>query len=459
MKRVFLAGLLLSVGLAAAYGYGVTRREAHYRDLLAEGDAAVAAGDLTAALEAFGRAIFVMPESMAAYLKRGETYTRREEFEAAQRDLRRAAELDPAAPRPRELLGDVSYATGHFGRAVDRYEEYLALDDSSPRLFYKLALVHYRAAQPQACIDSIQRAIDLAPQLPEAHYALGLCLREAQKPREALAPLRKAIALSPTLLRAREELAEVYGVLGRADDRIEELAALQALDPSPSREVALGLAHAAVGDSTSAVQALGRAARRHPDYRYTYVALGRVWLDVAQARDDRVALGKALEALEQAVAAEDNREALVLLGRALLIDSKFEQAERILKEATARLPVESAAFLHLASAAEQLGHLEVARGALLDYQALEPHPPAARRSSRLAVRIADLSMRLKDYPGAAVWYQRASEATSADPALLVRLAEAHWRAGSADTARAALGRALALDPANAAALALQRRMR
>ena len=97
MKRVFLAGLLLSVGLAAAYGYGVTRREAHYRDLLAEGDAAVAAGDLTAALEAFGRAIFVMPDSMAAYLKRGETYTRREEFEAAQRDLRRAAELDPAA--------------------------------------------------------------------------------------------------------------------------------------------------------------------------------------------------------------------------------------------------------------------------------------------------------------------------------------------------------------------------
>ena len=72
LKKVLFAGALLSLSLAAAYTFGVTRREANYRELLLVGDAAVARGDLTAALEAFSAAVGVKPDSMAAYLKRGE---------------------------------------------------------------------------------------------------------------------------------------------------------------------------------------------------------------------------------------------------------------------------------------------------------------------------------------------------------------------------------------------------
>jgi tetratricopeptide (TPR) repeat protein len=459
VKKVFLAGVLLSVSLAAAYGYGVTRREANYRELLLEGDAAAARGDLTAALEAFSGAIAVKSDSMAAYLKRGETYRKRNELEAALRDLRRAADLDPSAPRPRELLGDVSYALGRYPRAVERYEEYLALDDSSHRIFYKLGLAQYRSAQAAACIESERKAISIEEQFPEAHYVLGLCLRDAQKPKEALIALERSVTLAPAMLQGREELADVYGRLGRPDDRIAQLEALLALDASPSRDVAVGLAHAAVGDAASAVQVLGRAARRFPDYKHTYVALGRVWLQIAQTRDDRVALGKALDALQKAAQGDDNGEALTLLGRALLLSSQLETAEQILHEATLKLPVEPLAFFYLANAAEQLGHAETARAALLDYHALEAGESDPQRTSRLALRIADLSMRLGDYPAAISWYQRTAAASRMDSSLLVRLAEAQWRFGSVDAARASVGRALALDPAHAPARALQRRLR
>jgi tetratricopeptide (TPR) repeat protein len=459
VKRVVLAGLLLSVSLAGAYGYGVTRREGHYRQLLQEGDAASARGDLTAALEAFSGAIGVMPDSMPGYLKRGEVYRRRDDLEASLRDLRRAAELDPTATRPLELLGDVSYAMGRYARAVERYEEYLALDDSSHRLFYKLGLAQYRAAQAAACIDSERKAITLEDGFAEAHYVLGLCLRDAQKPKEALAALERAVSLSPALLPAREELADLYGRLGRTDDHIAQLGAVQALDPGPAREVALALAHAAVGDEATAVQTLGRAARKYPGYVHIYVALGRVWLEVADARDDRVALAKALDALQRAVKLEENGDALLLLGRALLLKPDLPLAERTLQQATAHLPVPPSAYLYLADTAEALGHAPLARDALLDYEALEAAGPERRRPSRLAARIADLSMRMKDYRSAAAWYLRATANGAPDAALLFRLADAQWRGGSFDAARASVARVLALDPRHAGAVALDRRLR
>ena len=95
-----------------------------------------------------------------------------------------------------------------------------------------------------------------------------------------------------------------------------QLEALSALDPNASREVALGLTYARAGQPQRAILTLSRAAERYPNYRYTYVALGRVWLENAQAGGDRAALSKALGALEQAMGSEDGSEARVLFGRA-----------------------------------------------------------------------------------------------------------------------------------------------
>ena len=77
---------------------------------------------------------------------------------------------------------------------------------------------------------------------------------------------------------------------------------------------------------------------------YTYVALGRVWLETAQARGDRVELSKALEALEKAVAEEEQR-GLTLFGRALLLASDAEPAERMLLQATRETAGRSARLL------------------------------------------------------------------------------------------------------------------
>ena len=460
MKRLLLVLLLLAGSLAAAYGFFETRRERNYRRLIDKGEVALAAGNTSAAIEAFSGAVALKSDSMLGYLRRGEAYRRRRELDDALRDLLQASELDPTAPRPLELLGDVNASLLRYDRAAARYQAYLAIDDQSPRVLYKLGLVRYRAGQPAEGVAVLRKALTLDPRFAEAEYVLGLCLRDVHRNSEALAALTRAVDLTPALLPAREELAELYGRLGRVDEHLTQLEALAALDPGPSRSIALGLAYSRAGMIDRAVPTLRQAAERYPDVAYIDVALGRVWLEAAQAHGDRVALGKALEALEGAVGNDDSSEALTLFGRALLLATDHELAERMLQDATTREPVDPNAFFYLADAAERCDHPRIALQALLDYRTLTGEERDVRRGIAMAERIGNLSMRAQDAKAAVTWYQRALDAGGGtDPVLLVRRAGAQADAGDRDAARATVTRAIERDAGNIAARALARQLR
>jgi len=457
VKRVLAGLFLLGLSAAGVYGYTLSELERTYRQLIADGDAALAMDNTGAAIEAFSGAITIKDDSMVGYLKRGQTYRRRGEFAAAIRDLRRAADIDPSATRPLEELGDAYLAdTPHrYGTAAEKFEAYVRLDNRAPRILYKLAFARYNEGKTDAAIEALQRAIAGDERFAEAYYLLGLCQRDAQHPELARRALERSIELQPTLLHAREELADLYGALGRTDSRLTQLGFLNALDPGVSREVTLGLAYARSGQENLAVTTLGRAAERYPDYPYAYVALGRVWLEIAQARSDRIALSKAIEALEGAVGSDDSSEALTLFGRALLMTSDEETAERMLQDATEKQPVEPLAFYYLSDAAERLRHYDVARRALLDYEVLRGDEADPRRRSAHAVRLGDLSLKLNEPAAAATYFLRAAD--GADAALLARAADAQWRAGDKDAALATAGKALERDPKNLLALSVQRR--
>ena len=164
----------------------------------------MAAGDLSTAIEAFSGAIALKSDSMIGYLMRGDAYRRRDELEAALRDLRQAADIDPGAPRPRELLGDVNYARHRYPPAADHYQAYVDLDDRSPRVLYKLALARYRAGQPTLGIDALQKAVAI-----EENFAEGL-LPHGALPAGRAAPVRGA------RLSAKGNRARPYASVSRA---------------------------------------------------------------------------------------------------------------------------------------------------------------------------------------------------------------------------------------------------
>jgi tetratricopeptide (TPR) repeat protein len=430
-------------------------REREYRRLVEAGNAAMTGGQTFEAVEAFSGAIALKNDSMLAFLRRGETYFQQGQLQAAERDLRQASHLDSTATRPLEALGDVHFELGDYRTAASQYADYVALDDQSPRLLYKLALARYRSGSPGTSVEPLMSAVALDENLPEAHYLLGLCYRETGRPDDARDSFERAVALAPAFIIAREELADLYREMRRRNDELDQLEALSSLDSRPVRRVALGLAQARAGRHAQAVETLRQAAERYPDHAAVYVALGRIWLDTSQGGRDRIALGKALEALEDAVArAGDTHEARALLGRALLEAGDVTTAERVLQQAVTTLPIDPPTFLDLADAAEQLGHLAEARSALINYEVLAgPDSSAARRAQR-AARIADLSTRLDDHAAAADWLARAA-AVAPTARLFGELAQAQLAAGDWNAAKTSVVRGLEIEPANQILRALE----
>jgi len=373
MKRHWVLTLLVSAALTGSVlAWNSVRQEREFRRLIAAGDLAVSRDQSSVAIEAFSGAVALKPDSMLGYLKRGDTYRRRGELAAALRDLRRAAALDPPAPKPKELLGDVNSALGRFERAAEDYAAFLALDDRSPRVLYKLALARYRHGQAAAALEPLRQALAMDERFTEAHYLLGLCLRERRRDTDALRSLRQALAINPAFAPARAELANLYSAQGRTREAIQQLEALAALEPARAeRLVDVGIAYARAGRVETAVLTLGRAAEQHPNEPAVYAALGRVWLDVAESKLDRVALRKAIEALQPlASRANASGETLALYGRALFLAGDAMQAEKVLTAAAARLPVDPRTFVYIAAAAQRLSRSEIYRAALARYVAL-----------------------------------------------------------------------------------------
>jgi protein O-GlcNAc transferase len=383
MKRgtvAAIAGAILVAG--AVFAVNAVRQEREFRRLIAAGDLALSRDQTYEAIEAFSGALALKRDSMVAYLKRGDSYRRRGELGAAVRDLRQASSLDPTATRPLELLGDVNVTMGQYQAAVEVYRRYIALDDRAPQVLYKLALAYYRNGQAALAMEPLRRALTLDDRLVEAHYLQAMCLEDAKKDADAVRTLGRALEINPTFGPAREELARLNLARGRTREGIEQLEALSALEPSrPERLVDVGLAYARAGAYDDAITTLGRAAQRYPEADVVYVALGRVWLSVAETRHDRTAVAKALQALAPAAAhADAPSETLTLYGRGLLLAGQVEAAERTLQRATGMLPVEPIAFLYLSDAAQRRGHVSAARAALVAYTTLTPEdqrPPIA----------------------------------------------------------------------------------
>ncbi len=439
------------IGLVAAGIWTIQRldRERQYRTLLSRGEDAFRSGNHYAAIEALTAALAWRPDSMVAFLRRGAAYGALRRDDEAVRDLKEAARLAPNAPQPLVALGDLfdqrgnpAQAAAWYGQAADR------LKDEDPGVLYALAMAHYRSGSPAEAIGPLERAVARNDSLAEAHYLLGLVYRDTQNLGAAVDSLEQALERQPSLIPAREELADLYRVMGRPVDEMRELQALAALDQQQvGRVVAIAMAEARGGQAGSALGTLNGAAARAPNDPRVQLALGRVYLARAERAGDPQLVARALDVLESALGGTARRsEGLALYGRALYVSGRLDEAERILREAVATTPVDTEAYAFLADAAEQLSHFQEARDALINLDVLEGSTAQAEVRVLRLRRIGLLSLRGDDARTAARYLAQAADLRPDDVQVLALLARAQWLTGAAEAARDTVARGLALSP-------------
>ncbi len=460
MKRALILTSLLAIGaVSGALVYRAADRERSYRLLVTSGETALAQGATLAAVEDFSGAIVVRPDAMLPRLRRGETYRRLGDLDLAARDFRAAASLDPTATRPLDALGDVLFLQARYKRAAETFEARLQLDDRSAVARYKLALARYRDGDAEAALKEATAALAIDDQLADAHYLAALCLRDGGRGAEAADAFARAIEHAPGMIAAREELADLLAASGRYAEQLEQLQVLAGMDASHAeRQIAVGSAQARAGKTDLAVATLTAALDRAADPSIVNAAIGRVWLRVAEDHRERTdALGNALEALERAASAlTATSETKALYGRALQLSGQLEAAEQVFQQATERYPIDPEALRQLSVVADALRHPAIARAALVTLSALVPSDPDAATN---AARIGELSLQLNDPAGAVPWLQRSLENRPDDVKVVTVLGEAQLKAGMLLDARSTATRALALEPGNARARALDARLR
>jgi len=450
--------IVAAVGVAGALAFGALANEREYERLIAAGDASVAAERTFQAIEAYSGAIARKPDSMLAHFKRGSVYQSQNELEAALRDFRTAASLDTSSLRAMEALGDVNVALGRNERAIERYETFTSLDEGNAKVLYKLGLARYRARRVNEATVVLKQALAIDPGMGEAHYVLGLVQRDLDQRSAARKSLEEAARRSPASQTSpREALADLYLQDGDYSKAINQLEMLAALEPARAdRAIAVGLAQSRAGRGEAAVITLGRAVERFPEAPQVYAALGHVWLTEAEHNGDRVALNKALEALQHAAGRADaTSETHAELGRAWMLAGDRHAAERALRQAVAKLPLMPEAYLRLAEITARDGRIQDARDALLKYATLigDEKPMAT-----VATQIADYSVRLGEPALAVRWFDRAIDEAGPSTTLQVKLADAALRAGEVARAQQVIEEGLSSEPGNRQLEQLKRRL-
>ena len=447
------AAALLACVVLGAVAVQSLYTERQYRRLLADGDRALAAGQAYAAVEAFSGALAFKPDSMVAFLRRGQAYRDQRRFDEATRDWRQASKLAPEAPQPLIALGDHFDAIGQYAEAAEWYGQAASrLKAEDPSLLYRLALARFKAGDSAAALEPLKTVTERNDASPERRYLLGLVQRDVGDLTGAIASLESAIAIAPDFGAAREELADAYHAAGRPVDEMVQLQALSNQSTQVDRRVAIGVSELRRGQLDAALGTLNGALRAAPNDSSVLLAIGRVHLARAERslEGDDEEVARAVEVIRRAIGGTAPRsEGYALYGRALFLSGSYPEAERILREAVETSPVNVDAFLYLADVAERMSHDLEARDALVNYDALKGDTSTSEVRAARAARIGDLSLRAGDPGAAAEYLARAVAGGHTTPLTLGLLAQARWLTGDAASARDLIARAVAADPRDA----------
>ncbi|HXY39963.1 MAG TPA: tetratricopeptide repeat protein, partial [Vicinamibacteria bacterium] len=149
---------------------------------------------------------------------------------AAERELRKALELNPQLPTANAILAEVLVKMGDAPGAMGALRREIEINPNHFDAHLLLALLLRQDGRNDEALEHVKKALLLRPGDPGARYQLALChvaRGELEPARQALEPL---VREEPSFSEAHVTLAMVYFRLGRREDGAREQAAVQRLN-------------------------------------------------------------------------------------------------------------------------------------------------------------------------------------------------------------------------------------
>jgi tetratricopeptide (TPR) repeat protein len=303
------------------------------------------------------RATEAHPDDPAPFLVlsayRGQTGDLDGALEAAEKAMALSKPDDPSAKlRVAEVqmeLGFKNKQPERITRGVQIVDEVLVEDAANPAAIFVKAKHDIAEQRYDKGIQALRTAIDLRPDWAKAHFLLGTALAMSGDRTAARTELARALEIDATLLDARRVLADVHAALGEHEYAIEEGRRYLAQDPDNAATrirvaqslMLLGRAEQALAE----VEAIEES-KRDADVNYAIGRIHLAWKDLPKARQY---LTRALE----------QRPGVAAILQSLL---EIDQQEGRLDESVARIEKAAADDPNSAELQQLVGNLALARG-------------------------------------------------------------------------------------------------
>ncbi|MCB1877875.1 MAG: PEP-CTERM system TPR-repeat protein PrsT [Chromatiales bacterium] len=399
---------------------------------------------LDKAKELLERALRLDPDSELSHLLLGTLLVRKENPQAAITHLKKYLDKNPDAAAPRKILASAYFQVGAMDEAAALLEDSVKRGEKDPQVLAMLGTVYLRQKNIDRGIELLERAVDQDP----ANQA------------------------------AQGELASALIASGRGGDAVERLESIVSFgEESVDIDLLRILALMKTRDYDNALSRAVEFREKSPNQALGWVMEGVVLVAMDRHDEARTRFANALREDPAFHTAELNLASLDMLEGAM--DSAKTRYENI----TRQDPKNLAAFLGLARIAKEKGekplmavYLQKARAAdpkavaprvaLIDYlleigenleavvvarELVEQHPESLDSAQTLGLTL----MKSGDLEAATGVFRRMTELAPEAPEAYGLLAEAEYAGKRFATARAALDKALELNPNSWTVLAVK----
>jgi TolB-like protein/DNA-binding winged helix-turn-helix (wHTH) protein/tetratricopeptide (TPR) repeat protein len=165
----------------------------------------------------------------------------------ADKEIRRAIELNPSYPDAHRLHAEVLWQTGQLNEAIAETKITLELDPLSLDNNDTLGVEFFLARQYDQAIEQDGKVLELDPNFIDAYYFRGVAYLKKSMYKEGMAEFEKGVAISPVNTEALTGLGYGYAVTGRTVeahrvlDKLNELSKHEYVSPVWRAKIYAGL--------------------------------------------------------------------------------------------------------------------------------------------------------------------------------------------------------------------------
>ncbi len=188
------------------------------------------------------------------------------DWPAAEKEFKRAIELNPRYAPAHQWYGGYLSATGRFREADAEKDRALELEPLSLVINFEVGIASYFSRNYDQAIDQFQKTLELDANFPPPHTFLAAAYEQKGMFEEAIAASQKAITVTqgPARILAMAGLGHVYAVSGRKTEARKILAELQRLsEHSYVQATDVALVYAGLDDKDKAFAWLDKAYEEH----------------------------------------------------------------------------------------------------------------------------------------------------------------------------------------------------